>query len=40
MWPEGPQSKVASDDRCEGVYIRYMTEQMEEAGAARGEKDK
>ena|GEM_PF-5172999 len=33
-------SGKTSDDRCEGAYIGYVTEYMEEAGAARTEKDK
>ena len=33
-------SGQASDDRCDGAYIGYVTEQMEEAAAARSEKDK
>jgi hypothetical protein len=32
-------SGKASDDRREGVYIGYMTEWREEAGAARSKKD-
>ena len=31
---------IKSDDRWEGAYKRYVTEQMEEASAVLGEKDK
>jgi hypothetical protein len=30
----------ASEERGEGVYVGYMTEQIDAAGAARNEKDK
>ena len=33
-------SDKTSEEKCEGVYIRYMTEQFDEVGAVRIERDK